>query len=109
MASSPSETHVPWMASVSTTRSVVSVQRAGMVTGLIFAGWHFLWSVLVASGLAQPPLDFVFWMHFIKPVYVVEAFEPVRAGILIVATGLVGYVIGGVFALLWNRLHRHPR
>jgi hypothetical protein len=52
-------------------------------------------------------LDFVFWMHFIKPVYVVEAFEPGRAGILIAVTGLVGYVIGGAFTLLWNRLNRH--
>jgi len=111
MAGSPSKTNVPRTAPVSRTSgaaapSVVSVPRAATVTGLICAGWHFLWSVLVAGGWAQTLLDFVFWMHFIKPAYVVEPFEPVRAVMLIVVTGLVGAVIGGAFAFLWNRIHR---
>jgi hypothetical protein len=86
--------------------AVISVQRAGVVAGLVFAGWHFFWSALVAGDVAQPLIDFAFWMHFIKPVYVVESFEPVRAVLLVIVTGLVGYVLGCSFGLLWNRVRR---
>jgi hypothetical protein len=84
----------------------VNPQRAGTVTGLVCAGWHFLWVALVASGAAQPLIDFVFWVHFIKPVYVVEPFEPLRALVLVVVTGAAAYGVGGIFALVWNRMHR---
>jgi len=84
----------------------ISVNHAGVATGALFACWHLVWSALVASGFAQPLIDFVFWMHFIKPVYVVEPFAPLRALTLIVVTAIVGYVLGSVFAFFWNRMHR---
>lgn len=84
----------------------IGVQRAGMVTGALFGAWHLAWSCLVAAGVAQPLIDFVFWMHFIKPVYVIEPFDTTRAVILIVVTAIVGYVMGSAFALLWNRARR---
>jgi hypothetical protein len=84
----------------------ISVHHAGLVTGALFAGWHLLWSALVAAGLAQPLIDFVFWMHFIKPVYVVEPFSAVRAITLVAVTAIVGYVLGSAFAFLWNRGRR---
>jgi Exopolysaccharide synthesis, ExoD len=37
---------------------------------------HLLWVLLVASGWAQPLMDFVFWLHCIRPVYVIEGFDP---------------------------------
>lgn len=50
-------------------------------------------------------IDFVFWMHFIKPVYVVGAFDPAIAAVLVVITSMTGFVIGWLFALLWNWVH----
>ncbi len=61
--------------------------------------------VLVALGWAQPVIDFIFWMHFIKPIYKIEPFEIGRAVILILVTAAVGFVFGFVFALVWNGLH----
>ncbi len=84
----------------------MNVYKTGLVLGLVFGGWHLCWSILVALGWAQPVIDFVFWIHFIKPVYVVEPFELVRAAILIVVTAGIGFVIGSAFALVWNALHR---
>ena len=104
MASNLSETMTPVPHAART--GFVNVQHAGVVTGLVLGGWHVLWSAIVASGWAQSLVDFVFWMHFIKPVYVVEQFEPMRALILIAVTALIGYVIGSVFAFVWNHFHR---
>ena len=84
----------------------INVIKASLVLGTVIGGWHLCWSVLVALRWAQPVIDFIFWIHFIKPIYVIEPFEIVRAAILIVVTTGVGSVIGLVFASIWNALHR---
>ncbi len=85
---------------------VLNVHKTGLAVGLVIAGWHFLWSLLVIAGVAQSVLNFVFWIHFITPVYTVEPFEPVRALLLVVVTLMLGSAAGNVFANIWNRLHR---
>ncbi len=84
----------------------INVRKAGLVLGFVLGGWHLCWSILVALSWAQSVIDFVFWMHFIKPIYVIEPFEVARATILIVVTAGVGFVIGSAFALVWNALHK---
>jgi hypothetical protein len=84
--------------------TTISEHKAALVMATLLGGWHLVWSSLVALGLAQPLIDFAFWMHFIKPVYVIEPFNPGRAAILIAVTATVGYSVGYLFALLWNRL-----
>ena len=80
--------------------------RAGLVFGALIGGWHLLWSILVALRWAQLLIDFIFWIHFIKPVYIVEEFSRGRAAILIIVTAAVGYMVGFCFAHLWNRIHK---
>ena len=77
--------------------------------GALLGGWHFLWSLLVAVGWAQPLIDFIFWLHFIKPVYVIGAFNVGTALLLIVITTGIGYAIGYIFGVLWNRFHGYKR
>jgi hypothetical protein len=84
----------------------INPARTGMVLALLLGGVHALWSILVALGLAQPLIDFVFWMHFIKPVLAIEAFDVVRALILVAVTSAIGFAIGSVLALLWNGIHK---
>lgn len=84
----------------------VDVIRAGLVLGAVLGGWHLCWSALVAVGWAQPVIDFIFWIHFIKPVYVVEAFDVTRAIVLILVTAAIGFVIGAAFAFLWNVMQK---
>jgi hypothetical protein len=74
--------------------------------GSLLGGMHLVWALLVASGLAQPLMDFVFWLHFIRPVLVIEGFDPLHAAGLVLFTAAVGYSLGCAFALLWNHLHR---
>lgn len=84
----------------------MSANKAGIVLAVLFAGWHAIWCVLVLVGWAQPIIDFIFWLHFIKPVYVVEPFGIGRALGLIGLTAVLGYAVGACFAVLWGRLHR---
>lgn len=80
--------------------------KAGLVLAVLVGGWHVLWSLLVALHWAQAVIDFVLWMHFIKPVYVVEDFGVGRALILIAITSAVGFAVGYCFGLIWSRVHR---
>jgi len=79
-----------------------SPNHAGLVFGSLLAAWHLIWAILVAAGWAQPLIDFIFRIHFLKPAYTVEAFELRLAVMLIVITFGVGYVIGAALIGLWN-------
>ncbi len=83
-----------------------SVNSAGLAMGALLSGSHLLWALFVASGLAQPVMDFVFWLHFIRSSWQIESFDLARAVGLIVSTSAIGYVVGAVFALGWNRFQR---
>jgi hypothetical protein len=80
--------------------------KVGLVIAALIGSWHVLWSLLVLIGCAQPILDFIFWAHMIKPVYVVKPFDPVAAIALIAITAAIGYIFGFLGAVIWNRLHR---
>jgi hypothetical protein len=85
--------------------SEVSQHKAGLMLGTLLGGWHLLWAIIVAVGWGQPLLDFVLWMHFIKPVFVVDGFSIGRALVLIAMTAAIGYCGGYLGALIWNGLH----
>ena len=69
---------------------------AFMSAGRSWSHWDGLSSVI----------DFVFWLHFIKPIYVIEPFEVARAGMLVAMTAGMGFLMGSIFALVWNALHK---
>jgi len=84
----------------------VNPNKTGLLFALLLGGWHTLWAALVASGWAQSLLNFVFWLHFIKPIYVIADFKLGVALALIAITAAIGYVIGLIAGLLWNAIHR---
>jgi hypothetical protein len=71
---------------------MVNSVKAGITFGALLGVWHLCWSLLVAFGWAQPLIDFVFWLHFIRPVYVVQPFSLPIAVVLIVVTSVIGFV-----------------
>jgi len=84
----------------------IGINKTGLALALLLGGFHLIWAMIVASGFAQPLIDFIFWLHFIRPVYVIETFDSLRAAGLVLLTATIGYAIGSAFALLWNRVHR---
>jgi len=86
----------------------ITPYKAGLVFAALGGGWHLLWTLLVGLHWAQPFADFIFWIHFIKPVYVIEDFSIGRAAILIVVTSVIGYIAGYCLGWLWNWIHRQP-
>ncbi len=80
----------------------VSPHKLGVTLAAFVACWHFVWSVLVLLGWAQPFINFIFWLHFIAPPYQIGAFVLWRALALIVVTATVGYVFGCLIGAIWN-------
>ncbi len=78
--------------------------RAGLVLALIVGGLHAIWSLIVAIGWGQALINFIFWVHFIKPAHEVEPFNIGTALLLVLVATCIGYVVGNGFALLWNKL-----
>lgn len=84
----------------------INANKAGLVLGALGGGWHFLWALLVAFGWAQSVINFIFWIHFIQPIYVIGPFNAGIALMLIGVTAAIGYAVGYAFGLLWNWFHR---
>ena len=87
---------------------MINPNKSGLVIAALIGGWHVVWALLVLLGWAQPTIDFIFWAHMIRSVYVIKAFDPVAAVTLIVITSVMGYVFGYVGAIIWNKVHRQP-
>ena len=86
----------------------LSPMRTAVVLAVLLGGWHAVWSLFVAIGIAQWVMDFVLWIHFIRPVFMIEAFDPVRMVVLLAVTSALGFVIGYILALIWNAVHGKP-
>jgi fructose-specific phosphotransferase system IIC component len=84
---------------------MISKNKLGVVVGSLLGLWHLVWSILVASGIAQWLINWVFRLHFIKPLYTITPFRLSPAIALIVITSVLGYVIGWVLGAIWNWLH----
>lgn len=86
--------------------SHLSPRHVGLVLGATVAIVHIIWAAMVALNIAQPFLNFVLWVHFIKPIYIIEPFEFRRAVLLVVVTGLIGFAFGSLLASIWTRLRK---
>ncbi len=80
--------------------------KAGLVFGILMGAFHLGWALLVAAGWAQAVVDFVLWMHFIKPIYLIAPFAVGTAAVLVAVTAATGFVLAFLFAILWNNFHR---
>ena len=82
--------------------------KAGLGIGLAVGLFHLCWAALVASGWAQPVMDFILRLHFIAPFMTIQPFDAVIAAELVGLTAGLGFVGGFVLGLIWNGLNPGP-
>ncbi len=80
--------------------------KTGLALGFMIGGVHLVWSILIAVGLAEGLLDFIFSLHMLVNPYQVSEFDIIKAGLLVVITFVVGYGVGYIFANVWNKVHK---
>jgi len=81
-------------------------KKVGLAVGKLVGGVHLVWSILVALGWAQWLVNFSMWAHMVSVPVVVEQFDLTAAVTVILVATAIGYVLGYVFAKIWNWLHR---
>jgi len=84
--------------------SRISPLQTGLTLGLLIGGAHLGWVALVATGAATWVMSFVFRLHFIRPPFEIDGFDPSVAAFLVGLTALSGFVLGWLFATIWNGL-----
>lgn len=80
--------------------------HVGLTLGAAISIWHFVWGLLVAGGLATVLIEFIYNIHFLNNPFTVQPFDLVKWVTLVAVTFIVGYAMGYVFTLLWNKLHK---
>ena len=83
---------------------MLNAKRVALALGGTFAAVHIIWSLVIALGWGQGLVDFLHSMHFIKPVVMVEPFNFGTAIGVVILAGIVGAVVGFIFANIWNRV-----
>jgi hypothetical protein len=76
----------------------------GFYCGALISFCHLVWVVMVALGLAQGWLNFIFGLHFVSNPFKVGVFNVGAATALVIMTFVVGYVVGWVSTWAWNRM-----
>jgi hypothetical protein len=74
--------------------------------GLFMVMMHALWSAMVYLGLAKLYFDWILGLHFVSNPFVIRPFSWITAGTLLLVVFVAGYVMGWLFAFIWNRLHK---
>ena len=80
--------------------------KAALIFGTFMAVMHTIWSLMVFLGFAQNYMNWIIGLHFLNNPFTVRAFNLSTALTLVGATFLVGYIVGYVFATIWNKLNK---
>jgi len=86
--------------------SNLNPHKTGLAIGAMLGFVHLVWSILVAVGLAQLYINWIFQLHMIVPPYTVATFSVMNAVLLVIVTSVLGYVVGWVLASIWNMVHK---
>lgn len=84
----------------------LQAQKAGLATGLFLAIIHLGWVIIVALGWGQTLHDSIMRIHMIQSPTTIGPFTATNAIALVLMALVVGYVLGWLFATVWNRINR---
>ena len=81
----------------------VDKKKCALAFGLLIAFVHLVWSLMVAFGLAQMYLNFIFGLHMLSMPIVVMPFSILKTIGLVLVTFVAGYLFGWFMAFFWNK------
>ena len=84
----------------------INPRKTGLAVGKLVGGVHLVWAILVALGWAQALVNFSQWAHMLSVPVIVEPFNLTAAITVILVATAIGFVLGYMFAKIWNYLHR---
>ena len=76
--------------------------KAGLAMGGFFAATHIVWSIVLALHWGQAWFDFWVNLHSVNSFATIDAFDLTRSVELVIVAAFVGFVLGNVFAHIWN-------
>lgn len=81
---------------------MLNKNMVGIIVGAFFGLFHLAWGLLVAIGLAQIFMDFIYQIHMLNNPFIIQPFNLGLTITLIIVTTAFGYIFGWVFAWLWD-------
>lgn len=85
-----------------------STPAAAFIGGLTLAAFHACWIMIVASGWAQPILDFIFKLHMLNSPFIVQPFSIMLSLELLALTFIIGAFYGVIFSLIRKSITKSP-
>ena len=76
--------------------------KIAMAVGLFFASLHVIWVLMVALGVAQTHLNWIFPMHFLDSLYTVSEFNFTTALLLVAVVFVSSYLVTWLFLGFWK-------
>jgi len=83
----------------------VNNHKVGLAFGGTLGIWHAIWALMVFIGIAKPFLDWILSLHFLSFQYSIQPFNFLSALMLVIVTGVIGYIMGFICSWLWNLVH----
>lgn len=81
---------------------MLNKKKTGLAIGVFMVVVHFLWSIVVVIGLGKWAMDFAFKMHYLTNPFTIRGFTVLRFVGLMVMVLVVGYIMGWIYASVWN-------
>jgi len=84
----------------------LKTSTTALTFGFFVAVMHVVWMLMVYIGVAQTYLNWIFGIHLLSVQVRVLPFNLNTAITLVFFTFLIGYLVGWVFATVWNKVHK---
>lgn len=90
---------------------MIDKNKYGIIFGCFIAIIHAVWALMVAiiPGGLQSYLNWILRLHFLKPFYILTAFNITDAILLVIITFVCGYIFGWVFAAVRNMVEKKKK
>jgi uncharacterized membrane protein len=82
--------------------------KTGLIVGFFLAIIHAIWALMVAiiPNQLQSFLNWIFVLHSLEPYWIITAFNFPNALLLVIVTFIFGYLLGYLFAAIWDSMLR---